>query len=225
MKTKTIRKGIWTRKTVTISSSDRIEEIEQFFADRPRDNEEGFLRNILSIRSGAKQVLVDAGYPGRECVYKNEKSGKNWVPRDPEDDDPSGFMWPFFDDIVPLSAEMFARNVIYHIDGILLRVYRDEDIFLLMYNWLRLLSSYRHLVDEVHGVAAWAHSGRSARRGASEGGKAKARRHTAEHSKWRLKGAEIRSRHPNWSKFAIASQVKKQLCLTQTPRHIARFIK
>jgi len=68
-------------------------------------------------------------------------------------------------------------------------------------------------------------TGVGARTGASIGGKAKARLHEAEHSRWQNAAGAIWSRRPDLGKGAVAKLVKKQLDVSQTAKHIARFIK
>ncbi len=68
-------------------------------------------------------------------------------------------------------------------------------------------------------------TGVAARAGASMGGRAKAKLHKVEHSKWQIVAAEIWARRPNLGKVVVAQLIKKQLNVSQTAKHIARFIK
>jgi hypothetical protein len=68
-------------------------------------------------------------------------------------------------------------------------------------------------------------TGIGSRQGASSGGKAKAKAHVAEHSAWQKTATAIWVRKPQLTKTAVAKSVKAQLRVTQTAKHIARFIK
>jgi hypothetical protein len=67
-------------------------------------------------------------------------------------------------------------------------------------------------------------TGVGARNGASAGGKAKARRHKAEHVVRQSAASEIWKRRPGLSKIAVADAVKKRMQSGRTAKHIARFI-
>lgn len=67
-------------------------------------------------------------------------------------------------------------------------------------------------------------TGAAARKGASAGGRAKAKTHKLLHSKWQTEALKIWSRHPGWSKLAVAKQVRKNLGIPQIARHITKYI-
>jgi hypothetical protein len=68
-------------------------------------------------------------------------------------------------------------------------------------------------------------TGAGAKRGASAGGLARASQHQLERLRWLKKAAEISSRHPKWSTMAVAEQIRKDLCVPRTAKHIARAIR
>jgi hypothetical protein len=67
-------------------------------------------------------------------------------------------------------------------------------------------------------------TGIGARKGAAAGGQAKAKRDQAEHSKWQKIASEIWARRPDLTKSAVCEQVRRQLSLDCTRKHIARYI-
>jgi hypothetical protein len=67
-------------------------------------------------------------------------------------------------------------------------------------------------------------TGRSAQRGASAGGKAKAELHQAEHSMWQNAATKIWADRPGLSKIAVAKILRKQFGGARTAKHIARYI-
>jgi hypothetical protein len=67
-------------------------------------------------------------------------------------------------------------------------------------------------------------TGIGAQRGASAGGRAKARFHQAEQSRWQDAASEIWTRRPALSKIAVAKIIQKDLREAHSPKHIARYI-
>jgi hypothetical protein len=68
-------------------------------------------------------------------------------------------------------------------------------------------------------------TGIGSRAGASSGGKAKAKLHKAERAKWQKEAAEIWTSRPKLTKAAVAKAIKARLGVSQSAKHIARFIK
>jgi hypothetical protein len=67
-------------------------------------------------------------------------------------------------------------------------------------------------------------TGAGARKGATRGGKQKSQRHKAQQSKWQRQATDIWSRHPHWSKTAVAAEIKKQPGEKRSAKHITRYI-
>jgi hypothetical protein len=67
-------------------------------------------------------------------------------------------------------------------------------------------------------------TGVGARKGASAGGRAKARLHQTERSSWQSAASNIWARRPGLSKVAVAKRVRKELGEVRTAKHIARYI-
>jgi hypothetical protein len=68
-------------------------------------------------------------------------------------------------------------------------------------------------------------TGAGARKGASAGGRAKARSHQANHSAWQHAASQIWKGRPELGKRAVAEIVRKKLREPPTAKHIARYIK
>ena len=67
-------------------------------------------------------------------------------------------------------------------------------------------------------------TGIGARKGASAGGQSKAALYQGQHCAWQTSASEIWKRKPNLSKLAVAEIIRRQSRLTQTAKHIARYI-
>jgi hypothetical protein len=68
-------------------------------------------------------------------------------------------------------------------------------------------------------------TGLEARKGASKGGKAKSQSAKVKQSAWQALALEIWARLPGRSKVGVAAIIKNKLNLTQSARHIARYLK
>ena len=67
-------------------------------------------------------------------------------------------------------------------------------------------------------------TGEGARKGASAGGREKARLSEAEHSSWRDEASKIRAKKPYLTNLEVAEAVRIALGLDRTAKHIARYI-
>ena len=67
-------------------------------------------------------------------------------------------------------------------------------------------------------------TGIGARKGASLSGKLKSERDKALQADWQRRASDIWGRRPNWSKTAVAAEIKKQTGGKQSAKHIARYI-
>ena len=98
--------------------------------------------------------------------------------------------------------------------------------------WLTMASSFSgelgRLVEQYYWKFRFekaAVTGVAARKGASSGGRVKAKLHLSEHLAWQKAAVEIWKQRPKLSKIAVAGLVKKKLRVTQTAKHIVRFIR
>jgi hypothetical protein len=66
--------------------------------------------------------------------------------------------------------------------------------------------------------------GEGARKGASAGGREKARLSEAEHSAWRAEASKIRAKKPYLTNLGVAEAVRTDLRVDRTAKHIARYI-
>jgi len=67
-------------------------------------------------------------------------------------------------------------------------------------------------------------TGLKARKGASAGGISKAASHRTEHGGWQKAASEIWVRRPELSKIAVAEIIRKRYGVSQTAKHISRYI-
>lgn len=98
--------------------------------------------------------------------------------------------------------------------------------------WLTMTSTFSGVLGRLVEQYYWkfrfekaAMTGVAARKGASSGGKVKAKRHHSEHRGWQQAASKIWEQRPSLSKIAVATAIKKQLAVNRTAKHIARFIR
>jgi hypothetical protein len=106
--------------------------------------------------------------------------------------------------------------------------YDDEDFRYQTLSLLKLAGQLGRLVEQYYWRFRFekaAIGGIGAREGAALGGKLKSANDKALQSGWQQKALDIWRRHPEWTKMAVATEIKKRTNQRQSAKHIARYIR